>query len=79
VQGEGTTCPYVACELKLILHVLGSLDVNTRPHLDSSHNLLANKVSDLNLEVTLAVLVDVDVDGETNIKLVIRRTNARRT
>jgi len=60
--------PYVATQLELILDILGHLHVDTRPHDDSSHNLLANEVPDLHLKVALAVLVRVHVDGETRCK-----------
>jgi hypothetical protein len=58
--------PYVSGELKLILLVGGSLNVDTRSHRDPSDDLLANEVPDFNLEVVgVLVLLDVYVDGET--------------
>jgi hypothetical protein len=65
---------YVAAELELVLLVCGGGDFDTGPHVDSSHNLLANEVSDLNLVVALGVLVDVHVDGETGGSLALRAT-----
>lgn len=53
---------------KLILLGLGRLDINTLLHDDSSDNLLADEVSDLDLEQTgLVVLVDIDVDREMGV------------
>ena len=57
---------YVSGELKLILLVRGSRDIDTGPHNDTANELLADEVPDLNLElVCLLVLLNVDVDGET--------------
>lgn len=64
----GDVLDAVSGELELVLDVLGSLDVDAGPHVDPSDDLLANEVSDLNLEaVGLLVLLDVDVDGEMGI------------
>lgn len=58
---------YVSVELELVLLVLRGFNGDTGPHVDPSHDLLANEVSNLNLvAVGLVVLIDVDVDGETN-------------
>lgn len=58
----------VAGEDKLVLLVLGDLHVDALRHDHPSDNLLANEVSDLHLEqVGLAVLFDVDVDGEMGV------------
>ena len=64
----GDVLEAVSGELELILDVLGSLDVDTGPHVDPSDDLLADEVSDLNLEaVGILVLLDVDVDGKMGI------------
>lgn len=64
----GDVLEAVSGELELVLDVLGGLDVDTGPHVDPSDDLLANEVSDLNLEaVGLLVLLDVDVDGKMGI------------
>ena len=60
---------YVSAEHELILNVLRRLDVDTGPHDDLSYELLADEVPDLNLEFVLAVLLNVDVDGETELLL----------
>ena len=55
-------------QLQLILLVLAGLDLDTRPHDNLAHDLLADEVSDLNLvEAGLGVLADVDVDGEMGV------------
>lgn len=57
---------HVSGKLELILLVLGGLNLNTGPHGNPSDELLADEVPDLNLPaVGLLVLVQVDVDGET--------------
>jgi hypothetical protein len=57
---------YVSGKLELILLVLRGLNLNTGPHGDPSDELLADEVPDLNLPaVGLLVLLQVDVDGET--------------
>lgn len=44
------------------------MDIHTGPHHDSSDELLADEVSDLDFEVArLSVLLDVDVDGEMGV------------
>lgn len=49
--------------------------MDTGPHDNSSYELLADEVPDLNLElVGLAVLLDVDVDGETKYVRRVQRT-----
>jgi hypothetical protein len=59
---------YVSGKLELVLSVLGDLDVDARSDDDSSDDLLANEVSDLNLElIGLLALLNVHVDGETAI------------
>lgn len=59
---------YVSEELELVLRVLGDFDIDTRSDRDSSDNLLANEVSDLNLErIGILVLLNVHVDWETAI------------
>jgi hypothetical protein len=64
----GDVLDAVSGELKLVLDVLGGLDVDTRPHVDPSDDLLANEVSDLNLPaVGLLVLLKVDVDREMGV------------
>jgi hypothetical protein len=58
----------VSGKLKLVLDVLGGLDVDSGPHVDPSDDLLANEVSDLNLPaVGILVLLKVDVDGEMGV------------
>lgn len=64
----GDVLDAVSGELELILDVLGGLNVDTGPHVDPSDDLLANEVSDLNLEaVGILVLLNVDVDGEMGV------------
>jgi hypothetical protein len=59
---------YVSGEVELILLVLSSLNVDTGPHDHPAHKLLANEVPDLDLElIGLAVLLNVDVDGEMGV------------
>ena len=48
--------------------ILARLDVDTWAHGDPAHDLLADEVSDLDLEQTsLLVLFNVDVDGEMGV------------
>lgn len=63
--GLGDVFEGVSGKDKLILDVLGLLDIDTLVHGDSSDNLLANEVTDLNLEETrFAVLGNTNVDWE---------------
>ena len=58
----------VARHLELVLDVLGGLDVDARLHDDAAHELLADEVADLHLELArLLVLLDVDVDREVRV------------
>ena len=64
----GDLLEIVTAEDELILLVLGSLDINTVLSNDLADDLLAQEVADLNLpEASLAVLVEVDVDGEMGV------------
>jgi hypothetical protein len=56
---------HISAKLELVLLCRGGDDLDAGPHVYSSHDLLANEVSDLNFVVALAILVDVHVDGET--------------
>jgi len=68
--GLGDVLERDTSELNLILLVLAWLDIDTWVHGDPAHNLLANEVSDLDLEQTsLLVLLDVDVDWEMGIDI----------
>lgn len=58
----------VAKQDHLVLLVLGDLDLDAGLHDYPSDNLLADEVSDLDLpQIGLAVLLDVDVDGEMGV------------
>lgn len=58
----------VTRQLQLILLVLARLNRHTRVHNDLANDLLANEVSDLDLEqASLGILADVDVDGEMGV------------
>lgn len=65
--GLGDGLEGVAGQDQLILLSLGDLDVNTGLHDDSTDELLADEVPDLNLVDTVRVLVQVDVDGEMGV------------
>lgn len=60
----------VAGQDQLVLLRLGDLNVDARLHDHPPHNLLANKVANLDLVQTgLVVLVQVDVDGEMGVHI----------
>jgi hypothetical protein len=64
----GNVLERVTREDELILLGGGSLNINTGVHNNTANKLLADEVSDLNLEqVGLGVLGDVDVDGEMGV------------
>ena len=64
----GNVLERVTREDELILLGGGSLNINTGVHNNTADELLADEVSDLNLEqVGLGVLGDVDVDGEMGV------------
>jgi hypothetical protein len=64
----GNILQRVSAQLKLILLVLGNLDIDTWLHSNATDNLLSDEVTDLNLGVSgLGVLLNVDVDWEMGI------------
>lgn len=66
--GLGNILQRVTGEGKLILLVLGDLDIDTLVHLDATDDLLADEVADLDDEVSgLGILLNVDVDWEMGI------------
>eukprot|EP00914_Ancora_sagittata_P009838 GHVO01018696.1.p2 GENE.GHVO01018696.1~~GHVO01018696.1.p2 ORF type:complete len:152 (+),score=33.98 GHVO01018696.1:75-530(+) len=66
--GLGDVLDGVAAEDKLVLDVLGGLDVNTLTESDAADELLAEEVPDLNNpKASVVVLVKVDVDGEMGV------------
>ena len=66
--GLGNILQRVTGEGKLILLVLGDLDVNTLVHDDLADDLLTDEVADLDDEVSgLGILLNVDVDWEMGV------------
>lgn len=64
----GDVLQAVAEQDELILLVLGDLDIDTLVHDDAADDLLADEVTDLNLEEAgLVALLNVDVDGEMGV------------
>lgn len=66
--GLGNILQRVSGEGKLILLVLGDLDIDTLVHDDLADDLLADEVADLDDEVAgLGILLNVDVDWEMGV------------
>ncbi len=64
----GNVLQRVTGDAKLILLVLGDLDINTLVHNDAADDLLADEVTDLDSEIVgLGVLLNVDVDWEMGV------------
>ena len=66
--GLGNILQRVTGEGKLILLVLGGLDIDTLVHLNATDDLLADEVADLDDEVSrLGILLNVDVNWEMSV------------